>query len=260
MKRILTMAVMVLAASSLALNQNKDTKTSGQSGSEEQAVMQLERELAKAYVQGDAKTLERILADELTDTSAEGLVFTKQYHLKYLKPLAGATVDFPSMNARVYGNAAVVTGVAVFKFNIGEGEDAAYYRFTDTFVKRQSGWQLIATQQQRLPERLARYTEVGELKLLAAQDCSQESSLKSLNYDVPTFIRFTNATSHPIVINWIDYEGKRDPSEAQRQTLGAGQSGFRYTFLTHPFLATDASGKCLGIYQPTREPSLAVIK
>jgi hypothetical protein len=49
--------------SALSLNENATSR--GQTVSEEQAVSQLKRELAKAYVQGDAKTLERILADEL---------------------------------------------------------------------------------------------------------------------------------------------------------------------------------------------------
>jgi hypothetical protein len=87
----------------LSLNENATSR--GQTVSEEQAVSQLKRELAKAYVQGDAKTLERILADELTDTS-DGVVLTKQYHLKYLTPRGGLTADFPTMNVRIYGNTA----------------------------------------------------------------------------------------------------------------------------------------------------------
>jgi hypothetical protein len=61
-------------------------------------------------------------------------------------------------------------------------------------------------------------------------------------------------------VYWLNFEGKRDPSESQKVTLNPGQSEGRSTYLTHPFLVTDASGKCLGIYLPTTEPSLAVIK
>jgi hypothetical protein len=61
-------------------------------------------------------------------------------------------------------------------------------------------------------------------------------------------------------VYWLNYEGKRDPSEEQKETLKPGQSGFRFTYLTHPFLVTDVAGKCLGIYQSAPEPSLAVIK
>jgi Domain of unknown function (DUF4440)/VHL beta domain len=229
-----------------------------QSSTEEQAVSQLERELAKAYIQGDAKTLERILADELIDTT-DGLVLNKQYHLKYPNPRNGMTAEFSNMNVRVFGNAAVVTGVEVL-FQTANKDNAIYYRFTDTFLKRQVGWQLIASQRQSLPVWKTRNMEISELKVLTVQNCSQESSLRSLSAETETFIRFINATSQPVVVYWLNYEGKRDPSEEQKETLKPGQSGFRSTYLTHPFLVTDATGKCLGIYQSLAEPSLAVIK
>lgn len=229
-----------------------------QSGSEEQAVSQLIRELAQAYVRGDAKTLERILADELTDT-ADGVVLNKQYHLKVVRPRNGLSTDFPRMNVRVYGNAAVVTGVETL-FETANKNTAMYYSFTDTFVKRQGGWQLIAAQRQSVPVWVTRYMEGNELRVLTVQDCNQEPLLKSLTYDTPALIRFINETSRPVVVYWLNYEGKRDPTEGQTITIYPGRPLDRPTFLTHPFLVTDAAGKCLGIYLPTPEPSLAVIK
>jgi len=220
-------------------------------------VSQLKRELAKAYVQGDAKTLERILADELTDTS-DGVVLTKQYHLKYLSPRSGLTVDFPTMNVRIYGNTAVVNGIETLE--TANKENTVYYHFTDTFLKRQGGWQLIAAQRQSLPVWKTGYTEVNELRDLTVQNCSLEPSLRSLHSQAPTFLRFINATSELVVVYWLNFEGKRDASENQKVTLNPGQSEGRPTYLTHPFLVTDASGKCLGIYLPTPEASLAVIK
>ena len=257
MKMIFTIAVIVLATATLAFSQNKNANA-GEPGSEEQAVMQLEREKAKAYIQGDAKTLERIFAEELTVTSDEGFVFTKQTVLRNLSTLSGATVDFSTLKARVYGTAAVVTGIVVFK--VVNREEADYVRFTDTFVKQQKGWQLIASQQRRIPAWIARELGDSELKSLVVQDCSQESSLRSLNGEVSTVIRFTNTTSQSVVIHWLNYQGERDPSENQIHTLKPGESTFVGTFLTHPFLITDASGKCLGIYQPIREPASAVIR
>src|ERR1051325_1995648 len=99
MKKIFTIAVMVVAVSSFALSQIKNSNTGGP-GNEEQAVMQLEREIANAYVQGDAKTLERILADELTNTTDSGFVLTKQNLLQNLKPMAGVTIDVSGLKPR----------------------------------------------------------------------------------------------------------------------------------------------------------------
>ena len=254
MKKIITIAVIVFGTLSFALSQRKNADTSDQ-----QTLMQLEREIANAYVQGDAKTLDRIFADELTNTAPGGFVSTKQQLLHVLRPLAGASFDLFGLNTHVYDKMAVVTGVMAFKGTDPNADEPAYLRFTDTFVKQQSGWRLIASQQQRVPPWMAHAFD-SELKPLATQDCNQESSLRSLNYDVPTFIRFTNTRSGPVVIYWINYEGQRDPSEDQKETLAPGQSGVRQTFLTHPFLVTDASGRCLGIYQPAKEPSVAVIR
>src|ERR1051325_11847934 len=100
MKKIFTMALLVLTMSSFARSQNQSTTTSGL-GSEEQAVMQLEREMANAYIQGDAKTLERILADEVTNTLDNGMVFTKQAVLQTLRPMAGANADVSRLQVRV---------------------------------------------------------------------------------------------------------------------------------------------------------------
>jgi hypothetical protein len=74
MKKIFTIAVIVLAVSSFALSQIKNANRSAP-GTEEQAMMQLEREIANAYVQGDAKTLERVFADELTHTTDNAFLF-----------------------------------------------------------------------------------------------------------------------------------------------------------------------------------------
>lgn len=252
MRKIFTI-VMVLGTFSFALSQTRPSP-------EEQAVMQLAREKANAFVQGDIKTLERIFADELTQTSEGGFVATKQAVLQNLRPLPGVTVDFSDLHARVYDKAAVVTGVVVFKVHNVDRQEADYHRFTDTFVKQQKGWQLIATQQQRITPWVAREFRDSELKPLVALNCSQESSVRSVSYEVPTYIRFNNTTAQSIIVYWLNYEGQRDPTENQKITIAPGQSGFRITFLTHPFLVTDANGKCLAIYQPIREPSLAIIR
>ncbi len=240
----------------LALSQNEQTNTS-----EEKAVMQVERDMANAHVRGDVKTFERILADELTDTSYDGRVATKQDDLKQVQGSKGGfTIDFSTMNAHVYGDTAIVTGVAVIKAQNGGKELVLNLRFTDTFLKRQNQWQLIAAQQARIPVWRTHEMKDSELKPVTAQACTLEPSLKSINSDVATFLRFTNRTSHPVVIYWLNYEGKRDPSEEQKIMLKPGQSGFRQTYLTHPFVAADGTGKCLGIYEPRPDPSLAVIQ
>jgi hypothetical protein len=96
-----------------------------------------------------------------------------------------------------------------------------------------------------------------EKKLIQLQplDCGQETSLRSENGDSPTELTFINNSRETIKIYWINYQGTRtlmdilDPAESNKQS----------TFLTHPFVVVDLSERCLGIYLPAHEPSIAII-
>lgn len=250
MKKNFTVVLMIFVLSAFTFAQTAD----------EQAVIKVKRDIVNAVLKGDAKILDRLIADNSTDTSTDGFVGTKQDVLNGLQPLNNIFIDVFGMRVRVYGNAAVATGKMEIKIKQDSQENSDYVRFTDTFVKGKNGWQLVASQQNKIPVWLARDIADSELKPLVPVECEQESSLKSMNDDIRTFVRFTNSTKQSVTIYWINYEGKRDPREDQRQTLEPGRSGARQTFLTHPFLITDASGKCIGIYQPAREPGIVVIK
>lgn len=228
---------------------------------EEKAVMQAERDIMTAIKKGDGKTLERLFADDLTVIGSRGWVGTKQELLKDIQPGEDLVINFSEMKARVYGSAAVATGVMEWKIKPpGQTEQTVYVRFTDTFVKKKNDWQMVSSQQLEVPVWQVRKLTDAELKPITSVGCQQESSLKSLNSDVGSFLRFTNSTDKPVTLYWINYEGKRDPNKDQQQTLKPGESAVRFTYLTHPFLIADANGKCLGIYQPTREPGIVVIK
>jgi len=247
MKRILTIPLMIFARSAFALSQM----------AEEQAVMKAERDLYDALVKGDAKTVDRILADDMTEVTVWGYVSNKQSTMNYLKPRNDIAFNISEMKVRIYGNAAVVTGLMNVRYKVeGKGQQTDYVQFTDTFVKNKNGWQMVATQQNTIPVWQARKLEDSELKALTPLGCDQESTLKSLNADVRSFHRVTNLTNQPIKVVWINYEGKRNSGS----TVEAGKTGSFNTYLTHPFLIIDASGKCLGIYQPMREPGFVVVK
>lgn len=65
---------------------------------------------------------------------------------------------------------------------------------------------------------------------------------KSLEGKVRTNIRFVNKTSGTVKIYWLDYIGKR----VLYKTLGAGASYVQQTWLTHPWVAINAAGACIG--------------
>jgi peptidylprolyl isomerase len=56
-------------------------------------------------------------------------------------------VKVDDLSVRISGNAAVVTGLRTGKINRGAVATPVSFRFTDTFVRRGSSWQVLASQE-----------------------------------------------------------------------------------------------------------------
>jgi VHL beta domain len=54
----------------------------------------------------------------------------------------------------------------------------------------------------------------------------------------------------PVQLYWLDYGGQRK----LYMTIAPGQSFTQPTYVTHPWVATDLSGKCIAIYLPDAQP------
>lgn len=111
-------------------------------------LIELQQLLVKAWLTGDRATVERIIAADWTSTGPDGRtadratvlaqVFETGVHM-----IRALKVD--DVKARVFGDAAVVTGRT---HGIGEFEGAGYdviIRFTDMFVRREGRWQAVAS-------------------------------------------------------------------------------------------------------------------
>ena len=163
MKRILLTAVIVIAASSLALAQKPDktadkSKPMGEkvaaSSSVEQAVQQRLNELNTALGSSDTAALDRIYADDYTLVNMSGAVTTKAQRLAAIKSgeLKYESISVDQVNIRSYGDTAVVTDRATVKLQ-DKGQDlSGQYRVTLTFVKIKGAWQLVAAQNTRITE------------------------------------------------------------------------------------------------------------
>ena len=80
-------------------------------------------------------------------------------------------------------------------------------------------------------------------------NCKEERNLRSLKGTVKTSIVFINKENQTIRVYWLDYDGKRIPYGA----LERDQVFSTMTYLTHPWLITDARDKCKAIYMPTSQ-------
>ena len=145
MRRTLVIAVVILAAMSIALAQRQSAKRD-QRRNAEQAIRRLDDERIQAQVHADAVALDRIYADDFIGIGPSGTVRTKA---QVIADFTSGDLKFQSITTndvrvRVYGNTAVETGRSTM---IGQDRGKAVprdNRFTRVWVKQQRGWRLVS--------------------------------------------------------------------------------------------------------------------
>jgi ketosteroid isomerase-like protein len=157
MKRMLAVAALTMAASSLALGQitGKKANYSNQKGdSVEQAVMQMEEGLRVAISKGDTKAYARIVGDDYVFTNQDAVVRTKAQMVSAYDSgsIKYESVKFDEIKVHAYGDTSVVTGRQTLKGQDNGKDISGKFRYTRVYVKRQGRWQLVATQTTRIPE------------------------------------------------------------------------------------------------------------
>ncbi len=118
----------------------------------ESELREAEAAWARAVLAGDAATLSRILADDLTYTHSSGLVQTKPQLIESLASgqLKYESAELEDMRAKVYGNLAVVFSLRRMRSGSNGQMTSFRARFQRVWLKRQGKWQLIAHQATRL--------------------------------------------------------------------------------------------------------------
>jgi ketosteroid isomerase-like protein len=138
-----TIAVALLEAASLLAGAQETERSAAQS-----KVIALKNAWNQAEEQKDAKALDAILDNSLVYTDYDGIVMTKVDFLASVKAPARQPQQqvTESMNARVYGDSAVVTGV----YRVKGAEKGKPYlrrgRFTDSWISRNGTWVCVASQ------------------------------------------------------------------------------------------------------------------
>ena len=128
------------------------TPAAGDAGTE-QALIALENAWPNAVAKRDTAMFEKTLAP--------GFVYTEDSAFISRADLISAMATGPDtvlsgsnedMKVHDFGNTAVVTGILILN---GRGKDGAFvrrYRFTDTWMKRDGNWQIIAAQDYLIPK------------------------------------------------------------------------------------------------------------
>jgi len=144
MKIAVVFALTFLTSLMLALAQENDQGN---------AVLQTERDLAMAYQSGEADAIAQGVMEDYTLTNSMGKVTTRADDIAEAKKNDPKYEIFENydMNARVHGDAAVVTGKTHTKGISGGKPFDSVFQFTDTFVKDGGRWRLLASHASKLP-------------------------------------------------------------------------------------------------------------
>lgn len=145
---IITAAVITLASSAVA----QQPKAASTRTPDERAVLDLEEAWARAVVKRDAATFKRLLAP--------GFVYTEDARVQTGDELtrdivSGTDTVTEARNEEIrthtFGNTMIVTGWLILRGRSGGTPFERRYRFTDTWLKRNGQWQIIAAQDYLLP-------------------------------------------------------------------------------------------------------------
>ncbi|TLY49539.1 MAG: nuclear transport factor 2 family protein [Gammaproteobacteria bacterium] len=120
---------------------------------DEREIRRVEAELCHAFEIGDAQTLRKDLDATFTLTSSRGEVTDLAQNLDEVAKREPRYDEFRNhdQKVRLYGDAAIITGITTIK-GTSEGKAfAADFQFTDTYVRHAGRWLLAASHASRLP-------------------------------------------------------------------------------------------------------------
>ena len=127
-------------------------------GGSTQDVQKLERAWLDAYEQHDAKAMDAIVADDFTITFPNGQMQTKPQIITSLKsprPEGRPSVKFrtEAVQPRAYGDVVILIGIVVTEYQRdGKTLSESRQRYTDTYLKRNGRWQVVASHLSNAPE------------------------------------------------------------------------------------------------------------
>lgn len=110
-----------------------------------------ERAWTDTYKTHDQKIIQQLAADDFVFTDEQGAYMDKAAYIKSLDDVKVQGYTMTDIQAFVYGSTGVVTGVFSGKYTIGGKDASGTSRFTDTFVKHDGRWYIVASHDSHAP-------------------------------------------------------------------------------------------------------------
>jgi ketosteroid isomerase-like protein len=119
---------------------------------DEREIRRVETAICSEFESGDAAGLKKNLDASFTLTSSRGEVTDLRQNLDEVGRREPHYEVFRNhdQNVRLYGDAAIVTGITTVKGTSDGKPFAADFQFTDTYVRRNARWLLAASHASRL--------------------------------------------------------------------------------------------------------------
>lgn len=138
MKNVLAVAVLCVVSLSLAAGKSATTV--------EDEIKKLEQDWAQATVKSGATAVDQYEADDILTTDPSGRVTDKAQDKTDLSSgnLKFESMELSDMTVHVYGDTAVAAGTNNLHGTYKGQDISGEYRFTDTWVKRNGKWQVVA--------------------------------------------------------------------------------------------------------------------
>jgi ketosteroid isomerase-like protein len=117
--------------------------------SPEDSVRAVELARRQALLQGDTVALSRLVAEDFVEISRLGTLRTKADNMRDIVSgnLKLTTVRYDSLTVRIYGDVAVLQGIADNAGTLRGMPFSGKIRYTRVFVRRAGRWQAVAMQQ-----------------------------------------------------------------------------------------------------------------
>jgi ketosteroid isomerase-like protein len=119
-----------------------------QNSEDEQALIKIQHDWAKARIKGDSSYTRRLEAENCTVVWPDGSIVNKREDLKSMTGDIGFTeFQIDDLQVRLYGDTGIVVGQGTIKAHEGKQNLlGGKFVWTDTFMKQNGEWKVVASQ------------------------------------------------------------------------------------------------------------------